>query len=107
MALLTIADVKPYLRIETNYTDEDNLITDLLLFSKTYLENAGVIATDNAVYRLAQKIIIDDRYNHRGSIGVSVKANNALIPLITQLQRSETITTNITPAVEVETDEES
>ena len=107
MALLTIADVKPYLRIETNYTDEDNLITDLLLFSKTYLENAGVIETDNAVYRLAQKIIIDDRYNHRGSINVSVKANNALIPLITQLQRAETITTNITPAVEVETDEES
>lgn len=107
MALLTLDDVKPYLRIESSYTDEDSDIEDLLLFSKTYLLNAGIAQIDDPVYRLAQKIIIDDRYNHRGSINVSVKANNALIPLITQLQRAETITTNITPAVEVETDEES
>lgn len=103
MALLTIDDVKPYLRIESSYTDEDDLIEDLLLFSKTYLLNAGISEKDNAVYRLAQKIIIDDRYNHRGSFEVSVDTSNALIPLITQLQRDETIVTNIVPAVEVGT----
>jgi hypothetical protein len=89
MGKLTLRDVKSYLRIEEDYDDENKDLDELILFSKMYLLNAGITEIDNPIYRLAQKILIDDRYGHRGSQEVTPKAQSSVNCLILQLQTNE------------------
>ena len=89
MALLTKAQAKSYCRVEADYTDEDSDIEDLLAFSNEYLLKAGIKEIDSPTYRLAQKILIDDRYTHRGSKEPTPKAQSSINCLILQLQNSE------------------
>lgn len=98
MTSLTLAEAKRYCRIDADNTEEDEDIEELIIFSKSYLLNAGVAEIDSPVYRLAQKMIICDKYDNRGGESVSIKTQNALTLLMTQLQRAETITSNIEPA---------
>jgi uncharacterized phage protein (predicted DNA packaging) len=72
---LTKEQAKRYLRIEPDYTDEDEDITSLIAFSKEYIKGAtGLDETDSETYRLAQKMIICDKYTNRGGEDVSIKA---------------------------------
>lgn len=85
--MLNLAQVKNYLRVDSN--DDDEFITSLILFSKEYLLSAGIKEKNCESYNLAQKIIIDDRYNHRGSEEVTSKIKSSLNCIILQLQNSE------------------
>ncbi len=90
---LTKEEVKRYLRIETDYTEEDTDIESLITFSKEYIKGAtGLDETNSETYRLAQKMIICDRYNDRGGDSVEVKPSTALRSLLNQLKNREVIT---------------
>ena len=38
--ILTLTEIKQYLRLEPEYTDEDDLLRDLLLVAEEYIKNA-------------------------------------------------------------------
>jgi len=90
---ITKEEVKRYLRIEAEYTDEDTDIDKLIAFSIEYIKGAtGLAETDSETYRLAQKMIICDRYENRGGNSVEIKPSNALTLLLTQLKNAEVVT---------------
>lgn len=82
--MLSLEEMKKYLRVD--FIDDDDFITELILFSAEYLTNAGIVASISSSYKLAQKIIVDDRYNHRGSEEVTPKGKSSLNSIILQLQ---------------------
>jgi uncharacterized phage protein (predicted DNA packaging) len=87
MASLETEKMKRYLRLEADYHEEDEDISDLLQFSKEYIKNVtGKNELDNEVYRLTQKIIVSDRYENRGSSDMSNKTQNFLSDLLQQIQ---------------------
>lgn len=88
--MLTKDEAKKYLRVDFN--DDDDFITDLIAFSKEYLLGAGISESESFLYKLAQEIIIDDRYSHRGSESVTPKAQSSLNEIILQLQLGEATT---------------
>ena len=87
--MLEVTEMKKYLRVDFN--EDDEFIAELINFSKEYLTNAGIKESTNPSYKLAQKIIVDDRYNHRGSEEVTPKAKSSLNCIILQLQNSSEV----------------
>lgn len=86
--MLTLDEAKNYLRVD--FADDDKFITDLMNYSKEYLLGAGISASESFLYKLAQEIIINDRYNNRGSESVTSKAQSSLNEIILQLQNPDT-----------------
>lgn len=86
--MLDLDIVKLYLRVDGN--EEDNLLSDLINFSKEEIENStGVKFNPNgnsSTYRLAQMMIVTDRYENRGSQDLEYKVNNSLSGLYTKLK---------------------
>lgn len=86
MAILSLDDVKLYLRIDSD--EEDNFISDLIEYSKEEIKNStgddGI--NPSYTYRMAQLLIISDRFENRGSNEVEFKPNNALSCLLAKLK---------------------
>lgn len=88
--MITAEEAARYCRIDMPLSDDDRAdLDELIEYSKEYLLGAGIAATDTARYKLAQKIIVDDRYNHRGSEEVTPKAQSSLNCIILQLQNPD------------------
>lgn len=86
MASLTLEKAKRYLREYTDDVEVAEDIQDLINFSKEYIKNStGKDEMDNETYRLAQKIIICDRWENRSSADLTIKAQNALTNLLLQI----------------------
>lgn len=86
--MLTLDEIKLYLRVDGS--EEDKLITQLELFSREEIKNStGVIydaKSKSETYKLAQLIIITDRYENRGSEDLEFKPNNILSCLFNKLK---------------------
>lgn len=87
--LLDVTEAKSYLRLEEDYTDEDNDIEALLSAAEGYLKNAGCTLNDgDEVAKLAVKILVVHWYENRDTIGKGDNLAFGLQSLITQLKYS-------------------
>lgn len=86
--IVSLDEVKTYLHLEQDYTEEDNLLQMLILGGQEYIKNATgqVLQNTNSLTKLACLIWITDRYENRSSADLTIKAQNALSYIITQLQ---------------------
>ncbi len=86
MAILSLDDVKLYLRVDSD--EEDNFISDLIEYSKEEIKNSTGDDGSNPsyTYRMAQLLIISDRFENRGSNEGEFKPNNALSCLLAKLK---------------------
>lgn len=86
MEALNVDAVKKYMRIDTD--EEDAFIEDLIEFSKEEIKNStgndGTILSHT--YKMAQLLIITDRFENRGSQDKDFKVNNALSCLYIKLK---------------------
>lgn len=89
MADLSLLEAKTYLRVDGD--EEDELIKLLINFSKEEIKNStgddGV--NPSPIYKIAQLIIIADRYENRGSEDMKFTPNNILSCLYTKLKYKE------------------
>ena len=90
-SILKLEDIKLYLRIDDS--TEDSLLEMLEKFSREEIKNStGVPFNEEGnseTYKLAQLIIISDRYENRGSSDMEFKVNNILSCLFTKLKYAE------------------
>ena len=86
MAILSLDDVKLYLRVDSD--EEDNFISDLIEYSKEEIKNSTGDDGSNPsyTYKMAQLLIISDRFENRGSNEGEFKPNNALSCLLAKLK---------------------
>ena len=86
--MLTLEETKIYLRVDEN--DEDSLITSLLEFSKEEIMNSTGASYEEyggtETYKMAQRVIVTDRYENRASSDGEFKVNNIYSSLCTKLK---------------------
>jgi uncharacterized phage protein (predicted DNA packaging) len=68
--MITVEEAKKYLRIEPEYTEEDEDISGLIAAAYKYLRNAGCILQDgDELAELAQKMLVVHWYENREAVG--------------------------------------
>ena len=87
--IITLDEAKQFLRLETDFTDEDEFINSLIMAAEQYIKNATGKAFDNTnqLAVLAVKLLISHWYDNRQidtSNNVS-KLNFSLDCILTQL----------------------
>lgn len=89
--MLNLETVKLYLRIDDN--EEDIILEELIEYSKEEIENSTGVkynpSGNLSTYRLAQLLIIADRYENRSSQDIVFTPNNSLSTLYTKLKYGE------------------
>nr|DAF76771.1 MAG TPA: hypothetical protein [Caudoviricetes sp.] len=91
--MITLDEIKEWLRIDIDYTGDDNLLNSLILSSQTIIKSATGVSKDfedtlstedyteiSELYKMVQRVLITDLYNEK-----SVE-NKALTSLYTQLE---------------------
>lgn len=67
--MLDLTQIKIYLRLEEDYSEEDELLSSLLIFSQEYIKNATGKTVEgfgaNPIYQLAQKMLVGHIYENR------------------------------------------
>ncbi len=76
--MITLEEAKVYLKVESNVTDEDGLITALISAASEYIQNAtGTADSGSTIYELCEKILVAHWYENRG---VATTANIIEMP---------------------------
>ena len=91
--MITLKEVKEWLRIDDDYTEDDNLLNSLILSSQSIIKAATGIPEDfedklsiedyteiSELYKMVQRVLITDLFNEKST------ENKALISLYTQLE---------------------
>lgn len=92
---MDLQEIKEYLRIDGD--EEDNLLVGLQLAAEKYLENAGITKDyDNALYKLAVKLIVCHWYENREPTGNAQELAFSLRHIIAQLKHTQLATTDET-----------
>ena len=90
-SVLDLEEIKLYLRVDDD--TEDSLLKILEQFSREEIENSTGVPYkpegNSETYKLAQLIIIADRYENRGSEDMKFTPNNILSCLYTKLKYKE------------------
>ena len=90
-SVLDLEEIKLYLRVDDD--TEDSLLKILEQFSREEIENSTGVPYkpegNSETYKLAQLIIIADRYENRGSEDMKFTPNNILSGLYTKLKYKE------------------
>lgn len=87
--IVSINEVKEFLRIEKENTDEDLLLQTLIYAAEEYLKNAtgNTFENTNNLARLFCMILISDWYENREYIGkASERVRDTVNSMITQLK---------------------
>ena len=85
--MITVDEAKKYLRIEPEYTDEDEDISAIIAAAEQYLLNAGCILNDgDELAKLAEKMLVVLWYENRESIGNADELPFGLRNIIEQLK---------------------
>jgi uncharacterized phage protein (predicted DNA packaging) len=86
--MLEIDEIKLYLRVDSD--EEDTLITSLESFSREEIEASSGATYENykdtQLYKMAQLIIITDRYENRSTLDSEKIENTALNSIYTKLK---------------------
>ncbi|WP_427340644.1 head-tail connector protein [Caloranaerobacter sp. DY30410] len=87
---MDISEVKEFLRLEQDYTEEDIFLNSLIVAAKEYIKNATSLDYDdtNELYKLAIKILVTHWYENREAISErkTDKIAFSLNSILTQLQ---------------------
>ena len=89
--ILNLSEVKDFLRIEQECTDEDTLLNTLIAGSEEYLKNATgcVFDSSNPLAKLFCQVLIVDWYENREFVGkVSDKVRYTVQSMLIQLKYS-------------------
>lgn len=87
MSVLSLTEAKRYLKLDVDYTDEDDDIQPLIDAAEKYLLNADcTLNPDDAVAIMAIKMLVNHWYENREPVGSGNKLAYGLQSLITQLQ---------------------
>ena len=91
--MITLEEVKEWLRIDDDYTEDDNLLNSLILSSQSIIKAATGIPKDledklstedyteiSELYKMLQRVLITDLFNEKST------ENKALTSLYTQLE---------------------
>ena len=87
--IITLDEAKQFLRLETDFTDEDEFINSLIMAAEQYIKNATgkIFDNTNQLAVLAVKLLISHWYDNR-QIDTSTavnKLNFSLDCILTQL----------------------
>lgn len=87
--MLTLSEVKRWLRLEEGFTDEDDLLQTLMNAAEEYIANATGHRDwgDNPIAKLLAQVLIADWYENRGAVGqVREELRLTVRSLLIQLQ---------------------
>lgn len=87
--MLTLSEVKQWLRLEEGFTDEDDLLQTLIKAAEEYIVNATGRKDwgDNPLARLLAQVLIADWYENREAVGqVREELRFTVRSLLIQLQ---------------------
>jgi len=87
--MLTLSEVKRWLRLEEGFTDEDDLLQTLMNAAQEYIANATGRKDwgDNPIAKLLAQVLIADWYENRGAVGqVREELRLTVRSLLIQLQ---------------------
>ncbi|MBP1083501.1 head-tail connector protein [Bacillus capparidis] len=85
--IITVNEAKRYLRIEEDFTEDNEDVGALISAAEKYLKNAGcMLNPDDEMAKLAVKMLTIHWYENREPIGKGNKLAFGLQSLITQLQ---------------------
>lgn len=87
--IITLEEVKQYLRLETDYTEEDTLLNLLINAAEKQLTNATEMQFDNTneLAKLYCLVLISNWYENREYVGkVSEKIRFTIQSILTQLK---------------------
>lgn len=79
-----LKEIKGYLRIDNDY--EDELLKMLRAAAEDYMTNAGIVADDNPLYRLAIMLYVAAQYENRDGSQKSDGFSHSLQSIILQLK---------------------
>ncbi|HEQ3553585.1 head-tail connector protein [Bacillus subtilis] len=65
--VVELKEMKEWLRVDGD--EEDNLVSSLISAAVKHLEKSGVKDTENELYKLAVKMLVDEWYQNRGASG--------------------------------------
>ncbi|MGD6992167.1 head-tail connector protein [Sutcliffiella horikoshii] len=85
---LTLAEVKDYLRIEQDFTEEDTLLSSLLLASETYILNATHKNADKTdeLFKLSQLLLVGHWHENREVVGKADQLAFSLQSILQQIK---------------------
>ena len=65
--IITLAEAKDFLKVEQDYTTEDNFINSLIIAAESYINNATgkTFVNTNELAKLAVKILMTHWYENR------------------------------------------
>ena len=91
--MITLEEVKEWLRIDSDYTEDDNLLNSLISTSQIMIKAATGVPKDfedtlstedyteiSELYKMVQRVLITDLFNEKST------ENKALTSLYTQLE---------------------
>ena len=87
--MLTLAEVKTWLRLEQDESHEDDLLQSLMGAAEEYIANATAqdIGENNPIARLLALVLVADWYDHRDTVGeVREEMRPAVRNMVAQLQ---------------------
>lgn len=88
--MLTLSEVKEWLRLEQDDTVDDVLLQSLITAAEEYIQNAvpsGMAFDSNPIARLLAQVLVADWYEHREAIGqVREEMRPTVRALVLQLQ---------------------
>lgn len=81
-------EVKQYLRVEIDWTEEDSLLSSFILAAKSYVKNATGIEVDesNDLHKLAVCLLVVNWYENREPVGKADKLAFSLESILFQMQ---------------------
>ena len=88
--MITLAEAKSYLRIETEMTAEDDLITGLISAASDYIQECTGKADDGSpLYSLCEKILVAHWYENRSVVAsATTELPHSLQAMLTNIKLS-------------------
>lgn len=88
--ILTLEEIKSFLKLEEDFTEDDNLIKSLMIAAEEYIKNATGIAFDNTnqLAKLAVTLLVSHWYENRNIVivgTISKELEFSLKTIMTQL----------------------
>lgn len=93
--MLTLEQLKDFLRIDSTFTEEDSFLSSLLLSTEKFIKNATApeADTNSELFQLAQRLLSAHWYENRGLTGKSEQLPFHLESILLQIAYAEGLDT--------------
>jgi uncharacterized phage protein (predicted DNA packaging) len=89
--MITLEEAKVYLKVESNVTEDDDLISALILAAAEYISKAtGKADEGSKIYDLCEKILVAHWYENRGTATTAniIEMPHAVQAMLTHIKLS-------------------